>query len=89
MASAAVKLGEMEYLDEFFSEPHNAIREGENSLTDVWFEYSARKMARERGIAPLTDEVLDKLIDEAWDSCPPDYSIDFRMSLNRTVKYRV
>ena len=89
MASAAIKLGEMEYLDEFFATPHYAIREGENSLTDVWFEYSARKMARERGITDLTDEVLDRLIDEAWDSCPPDYSIDFRMSLNRAVKYRV
>jgi tetratricopeptide (TPR) repeat protein len=89
VSAAAVKLDKIDYLDTFFAEPHHAIREGENSLTNVWFEYSARKMARERGITDLTAEVLDQLIDEAWDSCPPDYSIDFRMSLNRQIKYRV
>ena len=89
VSMAAVKLDKIDYLDAFFTEPHHAIREGENSLTDVWFEYSARKLARERGITDLTAAVLESLIDEAWDSCPPDYSIDFRMSLNRQIKYRV
>ena len=46
-------------------------------------------MAKERGVAALTDEVLDKLIDEAWEKCPPDYSIDFRMSYSRQIKYRI
>lgn len=87
-ANVAVKLGELDYLAEFFAESHHDIREGENSLTDVWFEFCARKMAKERGIE-LTEESLDKLIDEAWENCPPDYSIDFRMSYNRQTKYRV
>lgn len=88
-ANAAVKLGELEYLGVFFAEQHYDIREGETSLTDVWFEYCARKMAKERGITDLTEKTLDKLIDEAWESCPPDYSIDFRMSYNRQIKYRI
>lgn len=88
-ASAAVKLGELDYLATFFAEPHHDIREGENSLTDVWFEFCARRMAKERGIMELDEETLDKLIDEAWETCPPDYSIDFRMSYNRKTKYRV
>ena len=29
------------------------------------------------------------LADEAWDLCPPDESIDFRMSLDRKNKYRI
>ena len=89
VASAAVKLDKFDYLSQFFSEEHFDIREGENSLTDVWFEFCARRMAKERGIAPLTDEKMDELIDEAWQSCPPDPRIDFRMSFVRTQKYRV
>jgi hypothetical protein len=84
---AAVKLGKIEYLERFFSEEHYDIREGENTLTDVWFEFCARKLAKERGIT-LTDENLEALIDEAWEKCPPDPSIDFRMSFDRSIKYR-
>ena len=88
-ASAAVKLDKFEYLTEFFGEEHFDIREGENSLTDVWFEFCARRMAKERGITDLPPEKMDELIDEAWQTCPPDPRIDFRMSFNRTTKYRV
>ena len=76
------------FLRFFIAEEHFDIREGETTLTDVWFEYCARNMAKERGIA-LTDEVLETLIDEAWESCPPNPEIDFRMSFDRSVKYRV
>lgn len=86
---AAVKLSEIEHLENFFKEEHYAIRECEETLTDVWFEYCARKMAKERGIENPTDEELDKLIDEAWEKCPPSYSIDFRMSLQRDNGYRL
>ena len=88
-ATAAVKLGNIEYLEAFFAEEHYDIREGECSLTDIWFEFSARKMAKERGIVDLDEEKLAELFDEAWDTCPPDPSIDFRMSLDKKVKYRV
>lgn len=88
-ASAAVKLDKFDYLDGFFKEEHYDIREGENSLTDVWFEFCARRMAKERGIDPTDTEALDKLIDEAWETCPPDPRIDFRMSFVRRKGYRV
>lgn len=88
-ATAAVKIGKSDYLDAFFAEPHFDIREGEESLTNVWFEYCALKLAKERGIENPTEEKLAELFDEAWDSCPPDYSIDFRMSTDKKSKYRV
>ena len=88
-AKAAIKLRNLEYLEGFFAEEHHDIREGEVSLTDIWFEFCALKMAAERGITDLTPEVLDNLIDEAWDACPPDKSIDFRMSVNKKNRYRV
>ena len=88
-AKAAVNLSEFDYLEKFFSEEHYDIREGEASLTDIWFEFSARKLADERGIKNPSKEVLDELIDEAWDTCPPDYSIDFRMSTDKKIRYRI
>ena len=86
---AAVKLDKLDYLEKFFAEPHYDIREGEVSLTNIWFEYCARKTARERGITDLSADVLNGLIDEAWDNCPPDPAIDVRMSVDRSQKYRV
>ena len=87
-ASAAVKTDKLDYLEEFFSEEHYDIREGENSLTDIWFEFVARRLARERCIEPTTDN-LNKLLDEAEESYPPDPRIDFRMSLDKAQQYRV
>ena len=46
-------------------------------------------MALERGIENLSCKELDELIDEAWDTCPPDPSIDFRMSVSKNDGYRV
>ena len=88
-AAAAVKLDKLDFLNAFFNREHYDIREGEVSLTDIWFEYSARRIAKERGITELTKEALDKLIDEAWDTWPPDPAIDFRMSLSKQNGYRV
>ncbi len=88
VSGAALKLGKDDFLDEFFSEEHYDIREGEDSLTDIWFERQARKWAKERGIA-LTPENLDKLIDEAWETAKPPVEIDFRQSYSRNNRYRV
>ena len=89
IATAALKLGELEYLNTFFNEEHYDIREGEASLTDVWFEYCALKMAKERGIENPSNDVLEALIDEAWDIYPPRKDIDFRMSSDKKHRYRV
>lgn len=88
-ARAAIRLGHTDYLEKFFSEEHYDIREGEVSLTDIWFEFCALKMAKERGIEIRDRADLEELIDEAWDTCPPDKSIDFRMSDNKKNRYRV
>ncbi len=88
-AHAAVKLRHLAYLEAFFAEEHHDIREGEASLTDIWFEYCALKLAAERGIRELDSATLDALIDEAWELCPPDKAIDFRMSTDKRYRYRV
>jgi len=88
-ATAAVKLDQLSYLEKFFTEQHHDIKEGECSLTNIWFEYCARRMAKERGIVDLTDEIMQDLMDEAWDTCPPDPAIDFRMSFDKKIKYRI
>ncbi len=88
-ARAALRLGHTDYLEKFFNEEHYDIREGEVSLTDIWFEFCALKMAKERGIENPDRATIEELIDEAWDLCPPDKSIDFRMSDNKKNRYRV
>ena len=89
-AQTAIKLREMETVEKVFSHGEYAdIREGECSLTDIWFEFCALNMAKERGIENPQGEVLENLIDEAWEKCPPPVEIDFRMSYDRTRKYRV
>ena len=85
---AAVRLDKTEFLDEFFATEHATIREGDNEITDVWFEFCAKKMAKERGIIPYSAE-FDALIDEAWEKCEPDIKHDFRQSYNRKDTYRV
>ena len=88
-AKAAIKLNKLDFLAGFFEEKHYDIREGENPLTDIWFEYSAKKLAAEREV-DITDEAkLNELMDEALEICPPPYEIDFRMSLEKNNKYRV
>ena len=51
------------------------IREGENSTTDIWFRWRARKLAQERGV-PYTEEILE----EARKYYRPPAKLDFRMA---------
>lgn len=88
-AVAALKLRHIGYLEAFFKAEHHAISEGETTLTDLWFGLCALRLAAERGIQDPTEQQLEELADEAWDLCPPDESIDFRMSLDRKNKYRI
>ena len=89
VAKAALKLRKIDYLEAFFKAQHHAVCEGETALTDLWFGYCALRLAAERGMENPTDRELAQLADEAWDLCPPDESIDFRMSLDRKNKYRI
>ncbi|MBQ3079183.1 MAG: DUF5107 domain-containing protein [Clostridia bacterium] len=75
VGSAAIEIGQYAYLDILFEESHATIREGETSLTDLWFRREAAREAEKRGV-----EVDDKLIQEMRDTKTPPRSIDFRMS---------
>lgn len=89
-AQAAIRLRKIDFVSTVFEREYTDIKEGECSLTDIWFEYCALKMAKERGIkGNIQGPVLDALIDEAWDTCPPPAAIDFRMSFDRNNRYRV
>ena len=87
-ALCAVRLWKLDFMEGLFQREYAAIREGENSLTDLWFEFQAKKLALQRGIKELSAEKLAELKDEAWDLYPPPHSIDFRMSYDRSVRYR-
>ncbi|MBP5730346.1 MAG: hypothetical protein J6X19_03990, partial [Clostridia bacterium] len=89
-AVCALKLNKLDGIGPVFAQEHADIREGENSLTDLWFEYNARKLGLSRGLSPeeLTGDTLAALIEEAEDNCPPPHEIDFRMSYDKEHKYR-
>jgi tetratricopeptide (TPR) repeat protein len=50
------------------------VREGEVSLTDMWFRLCALKTAKSEGI-----EINDELMERVRAECPPPASLDFRM----------
>lgn len=89
VAGAACALDKFDYLEGFFAEYHYSIAEGETSLSNVWFEFCARKLMKERGLESISDEAWEDLLDEVWEKYPPAYDIDFRMSFDRKNKYRV
>ncbi len=89
VSGAACALDKLDYLENFFAESHYSIAEGETSLSNVWFEFMARKLMKERGITEISEKDYEFLLDEVWEKYPPAYEIDFRMSLDRKNKYRV
>ena len=89
-AVCALKLNKLDGLESVFQQEHADIREGENSLTDLWFEYNARKLGLSRGLTPaeLTGDTLAALKEEAEELFPPPHAIDFRMSYDKKRQYR-
>ena len=85
-ALCVLKLNMPKRMGYIFDRDFAAIREGETSLSDYWFEYHARLLAKERGIS--YDENEPSLLDEAEKSFPPPHRIDFRMSYDKKQKYR-
>ena len=85
-ALAALKLDMPEKIGYIFDRDFAAIREGETSLSDYWFEYHARLLAKERGISYIENERA--LLNEAELKFPPPHKIDFRMSYDKKQKYR-
>ena len=73
-AKIALELGDDASVEHALQREFAIIREGENSLSEVWVELWARRLAAERGTL-----VNDALRAEAGHLHPPPAHIDFRM----------
>jgi len=74
-ARAALELGRLDEVEPLFGREFVTIRESETSVTDLWFEYQARRIAEQNGV-PLDDALCQRVRRE---SKPPRH-IDFRMT---------
>lgn len=72
---AALETDHLDYVETLFDRSFSIIREGENSTSDMWFRWKARKIAQERGV-PYTEEILK----ETRRNCVPPTKMDFRMA---------
>jgi tetratricopeptide (TPR) repeat protein len=77
LASAALALGDLHVVEEFFERPLDIvdIREGELSLSEMWFDLQAAKLAAAEG-KPADEAAIRRLRLQ----CPPPPGFDFRMS---------
>ena len=75
-AQAALAEGELEKVSEFFEGEIVIadLREGENSLTDLWFNYQALRLSIEENL-PIEDDLINRIRKQV--PIPP--KIDFRM----------
>lgn len=73
-ARAALVANDFGYLEEFFKREFTSIREGELTLTDLWFKYQTKRLAAQEGV-PVTEALKERVRRE----CPPPAHIDFRM----------
>lgn len=74
-AKAAIETGDLDALDGFFDREFAKIREGEVTLTDLWFRLHEKKLAAALG-APIDADLRARVAREF----PPPVHIDFRMS---------
>lgn len=73
-ASAAVNIGEEEFLEKVYGHTYAVIREGENQLCDIWFRHQAIKHKR------LGDErTLEVIEEEVRRTLAPPQNIDYRL----------
>ncbi|MEA4823909.1 MAG: DUF5107 domain-containing protein [Clostridiaceae bacterium] len=72
---AALEAGELDFVESLFDREFAVIREGENSTSELWYRWKAKKVALSEEI-PYDDELLARVKRE-YD---PPASIDFRMS---------
>jgi hypothetical protein len=74
-AKAALETGRLEGVDVLFSREFASIREGEVSLSDLWFAWHESRISTETGSA--VDEELRTYVRRTY---PPPRNIDFRMA---------
>ncbi|MEG1847450.1 MAG: DUF5107 domain-containing protein [Lachnospiraceae bacterium] len=73
-AKAGMELGDYHVVTYLFKNPPAIIREGEKSLTNLWFEYTARQLATTKQL-PYTDA----LYQEVASTATPPKELDYRM----------
>lgn len=75
-AQAALLVGDLEVVEKFIEEGVLIadLREGESSLTDLWFDYQAKKTSIEEDI-PLDDDLIKQIKVQV----PVPRNIDFRL----------
>jgi tetratricopeptide (TPR) repeat protein len=74
-AKASIEVGNLDALDGFFDQEFATIREGEVTLTDLWFLLHERKLAAKEGLS-----VNEELRARVHREFPPPRHIDFRIS---------
>lgn len=75
-AQAALKYGDLSVVERFFKDEVVIadLREGENSLTDLWFDYHALQISVDENL-PLDDELIARVRERVY----VPKKIDFRM----------
>jgi hypothetical protein len=73
-AFAALHMGEMDQIEPLFKQDFATIREGEVTLTDIWFGYHERKLAKAEGVP--VDDALRKRVRKDF---PPPRHLDYRL----------
>ena len=74
-ARAALAIGDLEGVERIFRHEFALIREGEVSLSDLWFEWQAHRLALADGV-----EVTEAHRTRARNELQPPRSLDFRMA---------
>ena len=74
-AKAALKAGDFKAVEPLFEHFFVSIREGETSLSDIWFEYHERRISAAQGIPQ--NEALRARVRKEY---PPPKTIDFRLN---------
>ncbi len=73
-AKAAIEIGKLDNVERVFSRDFATIREGEVSLTDLWFAFHEKRLAA-AGKVPVDDRLRERVRRDF----PPPRFIDFRM----------
>jgi len=70
---AALETGHLDFVAGIFEHEYAVIREGEVLLTELWFKYNAKMLAKQRSVIYSSE-----LIEECKKLYPPPRRIDFR-----------
>ena len=73
-ARAALELGDYAVVERVLARDMATVREGETTLTDLWFSWHERRLAAAEGVP--VDDALRQRVRKAY---PPPSRIDFRM----------